>query len=47
MSDLAATVSEAHAAGGIRVIEVPTPAERSRQQRVDVRAAVDAALASH
>ena len=36
---------EARAAGGIRVIEVPAPAERSRQQRIDVRAAVDAALA--
>jgi 2-succinyl-5-enolpyruvyl-6-hydroxy-3-cyclohexene-1-carboxylate synthase len=45
MSDLANIVSEAHAAGGIRVVEVPTPAERSRRQRIDVRAAVDAALA--
>jgi len=40
-------VGEARAAGGIRVIEVPTPAERSRRQRIDVRAAVDIALAGH
>ena len=38
-------VDEARAAGGIRVIEVPAPAERSRRQRIEVRAAVDAALA--
>jgi 2-succinyl-5-enolpyruvyl-6-hydroxy-3-cyclohexene-1-carboxylate synthase len=47
MSDLAATVNEAHAAGGIQVIEVPTPAERSRRQRIEVRAAVDAAVVGH
>jgi 2-succinyl-5-enolpyruvyl-6-hydroxy-3-cyclohexene-1-carboxylate synthase len=46
-SDLANVVGEARAAGGIRVIEVPTPAERSRRQRIDVRAAVDIALAGH
>ena len=27
------------------MIEVPTPSERSRRQRLDVRAAVDSALA--
>ncbi len=47
MSDLANAVGEAQAAGGIQVIEVPTPAERSRRQRIDVRTAVDAALAGH
>jgi 2-succinyl-5-enolpyruvyl-6-hydroxy-3-cyclohexene-1-carboxylate synthase len=47
MSDLAGAMGEANAAGGIRVIEVPAPAERSRQQRIDVRAAVDTALAGH
>jgi 2-succinyl-5-enolpyruvyl-6-hydroxy-3-cyclohexene-1-carboxylate synthase len=47
ISDLANVVREAQVAGGIRVIEVPTPAERSRRQRIDVRAAVDAALAGH
>jgi 2-succinyl-5-enolpyruvyl-6-hydroxy-3-cyclohexene-1-carboxylate synthase len=46
MSDLANIVGQARTAGGIGVIEVPTPAERSRQQRIEVRAAVDAALAS-
>lgn len=45
MSDLATVVGEAQAVGGIQVIEVPTPAERSRRQRIEVRAAVDAALA--
>ncbi len=45
MSDLASVFNEARSAGGIRVIEVPAPAERSRRQRIDVRAAVDAALA--
>jgi 2-succinyl-5-enolpyruvyl-6-hydroxy-3-cyclohexene-1-carboxylate synthase len=44
MSDLANAVGDAQVAGGIQVIEVPTPAERSRRQRIDVRAAVDAAL---
>jgi 2-succinyl-5-enolpyruvyl-6-hydroxy-3-cyclohexene-1-carboxylate synthase len=47
MSDLAATVIESYTAGSLRVIEVLTPAERSRQQRIDVRAAVGVALASH
>ena len=47
MSDLADAVREARAAGGIRVIEVPTPPERSRVQRIEVREAVDAALAGH
>ena len=47
MSDLDGALRDARAARGIRVIEVPTPAERSRQQRIDVRAAVDAALAGH
>ena len=47
MSDLAGAVSEAQAAGGIRLIELPTPAERSRRQRIDVRTVVDAALAGH
>ena len=36
---------DARAAGGIRVVEVAAPAERSRRQRAEVRAAVDAALA--
>jgi 2-succinyl-5-enolpyruvyl-6-hydroxy-3-cyclohexene-1-carboxylate synthase len=45
MSDLANVVGEARAGGGIRVIEVPTPAERSRRQRIEVREAVDTALA--
>ena len=47
MADLTGVVREAQAAGGTRVIEVPTPAERSRRQRIDVRAAVDAALVGH
>jgi 2-succinyl-5-enolpyruvyl-6-hydroxy-3-cyclohexene-1-carboxylate synthase len=47
MTELANVVRDARAGGGIRTIEVPTPAERSRQQRIDVRAAVDAALAGH
>jgi 2-succinyl-5-enolpyruvyl-6-hydroxy-3-cyclohexene-1-carboxylate synthase len=47
MSDLGGAVDEARVAGSIRVIEVPAPADRSRQQRIDVRAAVDAALAGH
>jgi 2-succinyl-5-enolpyruvyl-6-hydroxy-3-cyclohexene-1-carboxylate synthase len=45
MPDLVDAVRDAEAGGGVRVIEVPTPAERSRRQRVDVRAVVDAALA--
>ena len=45
MPDLVGAVRDAEAGGGIRVIEVPTPSEQSRQQRIDVRAAVDAALA--
>jgi len=45
MSELSDAVGRAQAAGGIRVIEVPTPAERSRAQRIDVRAEVDSALA--
>jgi len=45
MSDLVGAVRDAEAGGGIRVIEVPTPSERSRRQRIDVRAAVDATLA--
>jgi 2-succinyl-5-enolpyruvyl-6-hydroxy-3-cyclohexene-1-carboxylate synthase len=45
MPDLVGAVRDAEAGGGVRVIEVPTPAERSRRQRVDVRAVVDAALA--
>jgi 2-succinyl-5-enolpyruvyl-6-hydroxy-3-cyclohexene-1-carboxylate synthase len=36
---------DARAAGGIQLVEVTTPAERSRRQRADVQAAVDAALA--
>jgi len=47
MSDLGNAVDGARVAGGIRVIEVPAPAERSRGQRDDVRASVDAALARH
>jgi 2-succinyl-5-enolpyruvyl-6-hydroxy-3-cyclohexene-1-carboxylate synthase len=45
MPDLVGAVRDAEAGGGIRVIEVPTPSERSRRQRIDVRAAVDATLA--
>jgi 2-succinyl-5-enolpyruvyl-6-hydroxy-3-cyclohexene-1-carboxylate synthase len=44
MSDLPTIAGEARAAGGIRVIEIPAPAERSRRQRIEVRAAVDAVL---
>jgi 2-succinyl-5-enolpyruvyl-6-hydroxy-3-cyclohexene-1-carboxylate synthase len=47
MPDLDGAVREAQTAGGIRVVEVPTPTERSRRQRIDVRAAVDATLAGH
>jgi 2-succinyl-5-enolpyruvyl-6-hydroxy-3-cyclohexene-1-carboxylate synthase len=47
MSDFDGALRDAHAARGIRVIEVPTPAEWSRQQRSAVRTAVDAALAGH
>ena len=47
MSALDGAVREAYTAGGIRVIEVPAPAARSSQQRIDVRTAVDAALAGH
>jgi 2-succinyl-5-enolpyruvyl-6-hydroxy-3-cyclohexene-1-carboxylate synthase len=47
MSDLDGALRDAHAARGIRVIEVPTPAEWSRQQRSAVRTAVDATLAGH
>lgn len=36
---------DARDAGGIRVVEVPVPAERSGRQRTEVRTAVDAALA--
>jgi 2-succinyl-5-enolpyruvyl-6-hydroxy-3-cyclohexene-1-carboxylate synthase len=45
MSDLATAVGDARASRGIRVIEVPAPAERSHRQRADVQIAVDAALA--
>ncbi|MEO8423172.1 MAG: 2-succinyl-5-enolpyruvyl-6-hydroxy-3-cyclohexene-1-carboxylic-acid synthase [Actinomycetota bacterium] len=46
MSDLDGAVRDAQAAGGIRMVEVPTPAERSRRQRAEVQASVDAALAN-
>jgi 2-succinyl-5-enolpyruvyl-6-hydroxy-3-cyclohexene-1-carboxylate synthase len=45
ISDLATAVGDARASRGVRVIEVPAPAERSRRQRADVQIAVDAALA--
>jgi 2-succinyl-5-enolpyruvyl-6-hydroxy-3-cyclohexene-1-carboxylate synthase len=44
MSAVSDAVRDAHGAGGIRVIEVPVPAERSRGQRADVQAAIDAAI---
>jgi 2-succinyl-5-enolpyruvyl-6-hydroxy-3-cyclohexene-1-carboxylate synthase len=44
MSDLPTIAGEARAAEGIRVIEIPAPAERSRRQRIELRAAVDAVL---
>jgi 2-succinyl-5-enolpyruvyl-6-hydroxy-3-cyclohexene-1-carboxylate synthase len=44
MSALDEAVRDAQGAGGIRVIEVPVPAQRSRRQRADVQAAVDAAI---
>jgi 2-succinyl-5-enolpyruvyl-6-hydroxy-3-cyclohexene-1-carboxylate synthase len=44
MSALDEAVRDARNAGGIRVIEVAVPAERSRRQRLEVRAAVDAAI---
>jgi hypothetical protein len=40
-------LNEARAAGGIRVVEVAVPAERSRRQRIEVHGAVDTALAGH
>ncbi len=45
MSRLDAAFLDARAAGGIQLIEVSVPAERSREQRADVQAAVDLALA--
>jgi 2-succinyl-5-enolpyruvyl-6-hydroxy-3-cyclohexene-1-carboxylate synthase len=47
MTALGEALVDAKAAGGIRVIEVAADAERSRSQRLDVRAAVDAALTGH
>jgi 2-succinyl-5-enolpyruvyl-6-hydroxy-3-cyclohexene-1-carboxylate synthase len=47
MSALAEAMHDARGVEEIRVVEVVVPAERSRRQRVDVRAAVDAALAEH
>ena len=45
MSAFDGALRAASDAGGIRVIEVVVPAERSRRQRAEVRAAVDAAIA--
>jgi 2-succinyl-5-enolpyruvyl-6-hydroxy-3-cyclohexene-1-carboxylate synthase len=45
MTAFVAAVRDARAAGGMRVIEIPADAERSRRQRAEVQAAVDAALA--
>ncbi len=45
MTALDEALRDASAAGGIRVIEVPVPAEWSRRQRAEVRAAVDDAVA--
>ena len=45
MSAFDGALRDARDAGGIRVIEVAVPAERSRRQRAEVRAAVDAAIA--
>ncbi len=45
MSAFDGALRDARDAGGIRVIEVAVPAERSRRQRAEVQAAVDAAIA--
>ena len=45
MSAFDEALRDARDAGGIRVIEVAVPAERSRRQHAEVQAAVDAALA--
>jgi 2-succinyl-5-enolpyruvyl-6-hydroxy-3-cyclohexene-1-carboxylate synthase len=45
MTSFAGMLRDARTAGGIQVVEVAVPADRSRRQRSDVQAAVDAALA--
>jgi 2-succinyl-5-enolpyruvyl-6-hydroxy-3-cyclohexene-1-carboxylate synthase len=45
MSAFDAALVDARKADGIQLVEVPVPAERSREQRAAVQAAVDAALA--